>query len=1102
MSFEPQNESSKCKQASAPEVSGCLNGETGCAVTRSCSEERTQLKHNINLAMLSEELERRTQETLKLQEEVEQATRLTLERMGHAFGSCNPEISGNPMSTNHETEEPPEFEVNSQHSCSMNSGVDVNEASWLNFQGRDVFECALEDYSEQVSDLQKQLREQCEQHELQKFHSHQSIIQLESKLKECQTEKDTLANLRLTESQDHAKLIEQLQAAQLELHFLKQNEGHDMMEVKDRVKTLSGRGEIMAEILQDVFDRLSDYEKCSGESSGLCYGQAFSRSQLPLGDAVEKAIQDLEHKNRDLQEKRQMVFHLAVQRQMKDPKEQGQGKTVSLNLDEYKEKIKQLITSHEQKVAMLNEKLNSSQTHADVLQHQVEALQQQLQSQTLLHQSEMTDMESALSLLRSDLLEQHNSYKDKVNVLEEALAQAKFQAEHVQRERDLLLQQAEEQDIQLCRLTTELRQTVKELCLERQQRSELEQHSLGVQQLENIVRSLREQCQRHLDLQEQSSSETRRIQALLDERDAELPLKQQQVQQSQVQLQEAHTNVQALQTEVELLRLRLEDGKKNSELLMRPLVALQQERKNLTKQLKQLRLDNQQLRAALLEAELRLSAMEQQKSQQQAALSERTNNLHQLTLEKQQVMAKLEDQCKKLDQLKEEQETLREEHLRKTEELQLQNSKLKAQRDNIRNDLEQTKITIKALQGADEHGLKIAFGIQKQITAKREQVDLLQSRVQLLEETTEKLTQEKSYHLMKCKRQAQELLFETERRKRLEIEMEAFRTTEKLLKSETERLETALHKMSDSFAECQEYIQKQQQEIMRLKLQHTLELKEGQNLRSTSARIMCERKQDLQATNNICISPTTSRSLPEASPLPEVPYQAHSASQELNVSDQKCSSVMELRSLVKELHSVIDMEQSPDTSNTSSRFMETHRSRKKEVTENPEGEIRQTRPSTCYNEQDPVRVPNFDKLDVNSVFSANYESGIKAGRPHYTSLCVAAMGRRSPVHSLLTSDLPIDIYCSLRTHSSAHTVQTSFSRDAEITGRTCKNELIKLESLQNKAEDHQIKNQEMTSMIKRQEKTRRRIKERKTIKKDKLPDETKTQELRSKANRK
>lgn len=38
-------------------------------------------------------------------------------------------------------------------------------------------------------------------------------------------------------------------------------------------------------------------------------------------------------------------------------------------------------------------------------------------------------------------------------------------------------------------------------------------------------------------------------------------------------------------------------------------------------------------------------------------------------------------------------------------------------------------------------GLKVALGIQKQITAKREQVDLLQSRVKMLEETEEKLTQ-------------------------------------------------------------------------------------------------------------------------------------------------------------------------------------------------------------------------------------------------------------------------------------------------------------------------------------------------------------------------
>lgn len=56
--------------------------------------------------------------------------------------------------------------------------------------------------------------------------------------------------------------------------------------------------------------------------------------------------------------------------------------------------------------------------------------------------------------------------------------------------------------------------------------------------------------------------------------------------------------------------------------------------------------------SALLEAELLLSAVEQEKTQQQAALSERTSSLHQLTLEKQQMAILLESQCKKRDLLK------------------------------------------------------------------------------------------------------------------------------------------------------------------------------------------------------------------------------------------------------------------------------------------------------------------------------------------------------------------------------------------------------------------------------------------------------------------
>ncbi len=107
--------------------------------------------------------------------------------------------------------------------------------------------------------------------------------------------------------------------------------------------------------------------------------------------------------------------------------------------------------------------------------------------------------------------------------------------------------------------------------------------------------------------------------------------------------------------------------------------------------------------------------------------------------------------------------------------------------------------------------------------------------------------------------QTQELLSEKESRRRLESEVEALLSQERELKGKAERLEAALYKvsglfqynsteqmmeqmfcitnivnhniilynvqMSDSFAECQEFIQKQEQKLMRLKLQHVLDLK-------------------------------------------------------------------------------------------------------------------------------------------------------------------------------------------------------------------------------------------------------------------------------------
>lgn len=196
-----------------------------------------------------------------------------------------------------------------------------------------------------------------------------------------------------------------------------------------------------------------------------------------------------------------------------------------------------------------------------------------------------------------------------------------------------------------------------------------------------------------------------------------------------------------------------------------------------------------------------------------------------------------------------------------------------------------------------------------------------------------------------------------------------------------------LFQMSDSFAECQEYIQKQQQEIMRLKLQHTLELKVCFVLRipfscatsdyypyyysvqqhntalyilSRRGRTYDPRVPELVNRDKTYKLQTISTDRPStALPFhPKCPFMLTLPASwrykplqlqilnlptiriawsvffpfclflcvQLNISSQKCSPVLELQSLVEELRSVIDLEHSPDTS--SRRFEKTHRSRK------------------------------------------------------------------------------------------------------------------------------------------------------------------------------
>uniref|UniRef100_A0A8C7GPS7 Coiled-coil domain-containing protein 158 n=1 Tax=Oncorhynchus kisutch TaxID=8019 RepID=A0A8C7GPS7_ONCKI len=1025
MSSGFQNSISKDSNLSIYKSSELFDGLLHEIPTTSTNDTSTVPRRYNNLDELSEELDRRTKETQMLQEEVEHATKMTIEKMGRTCPSSSPsQINYFPIFMDGSSEENSEVLSVIQP---LTYGLELVR-SGITFPGKDVLENAIGDYSQQVSELQKQLSETHELHEQQKFYFRQSIIKLQTKLQEFQIEKDALTDLRMKESRKQADVMGKMQAMIRELQAAKQTGDQRLLEAEDEAKSQSRRTESRERTLQEVYSTLLAYEKRCGNN--------LYTSQDALGVAVEKVLHDLEHANHNLRES------LLLLKEQMETQEQKCQEKAEIMLNEQRERMKQLTTSHDQEVAILTEKLSSSRGRASSLHVQVELLQKQGESQASVHQCQVNDLESALSVLRSELLDTQQGHEDKVGALEMLLAEAQSQAGEAQRGRDRSLQQTEELDSRLCQLT---------LLGEKHQREQQKELAVVRRELELTSDQLYKVKDEELRLQAlkgDRDEELKKVQALLEERDRELQLRQQEAQQGRARLEEAQGICQATRAETEVLRLKLEDREKMVDLLRlqmesttqmtvqhgRSIDSLHNEKSRLSNQLNEHKLEIQQLRTCLEQREECLAVLEQERRVQQAGLSKQSCCVKELTLEKQQLTAELEVQRMQLVCLTEEHEELKRLHSSKSEEQEGVVVGLKAQLKTTRAELDQARSTLRTLEGADGHGLKVAMGMQKQITAKREQIDTLHGRIQLLEETMDKLTEEKRYQSQESKRQIQLLASVTEEKRQVAAEVETVRSLERRLREKVAKLETALHKMSESFVHCQDFIQLQEQEFVRLKLQHALD-------------VTLKPQQLLE-------SPTT-----------------------------------ELRSLVKELRGVISENPGPHTNKSTLRRSSVperdHRTTLNEVTKNVTSNAKMIKGTNSSGVAHLLRTTDLDERNLNSTFSsASHDFSFAASLPSYTSSPRAmALGRRSPVHSLLTSDHNPTPPPQSRPQAESPLTDTHTlaNPQAELTGHTCKHLQGKLDSLQNIVEDLQMKNQEMSSMIKGQEKRMRNVKDKRKL---------------------
>ncbi|XP_029016124.1 coiled-coil domain-containing protein 158-like isoform X2 [Betta splendens] len=915
--------------------------------------------NSMTLDELSEELDKRTKETQRLQEVVENATKAALQRFG-----CTHCINNSHGQSCHE----PTFNVSSQQAvatpwlCGQNVSQAVDQR--LVSSAENDLHNAMDVCPQQLPGLQlKKTHDQSKQGMLS---FDKAIVNLQTELHKVEMEKEAQSSFRLKESITHVDQMKKMLCMLEDLQNIKRTADQKLQDTEAEAFALNKKVEKLEEVMKKMYSSVlfDEHKQCVNDDVTSPNITTHSSGALKLSDGDKNEIDKLQEK---------AVLSLDHLRS----EECG-------GLKEQKERMEDLIACLGQEVALLTHMLTSSKTSSVSLSIKLEQLKKLVERQTSLQHCQVTELESTLS-----------SHKDNICCLEQQLFQAQSQLMDARTKQEQSLQQAEELQSQFEQLQN----------YGSQQQSELQ---MEVNFLRGRLEVAREQLcrdgEKEIYLQalfERRVQEQRETQVLLQEKDKVLQLRQQENRELLSSLEEGERECQTLHAEGETLRLKLEDQEKiinilrlqtESSVLMteqhsHTIESLHQENSLLSNQLNQHKLELEHLRAELDQHKSDLAAAERERQQLQASMAEQRQRVQEETLEKQHLITQLESQHIQFLTLSKEYKELQRLHSCRKEEHEGVVLELQSQLKNTHDELDQVRTTLRTLEEADGHGLQVAMDMQKEITARREQVDKLQGNVLHLEEALDKMYQKKRYQNLKTQRQLQELSFIREEKRQLANELEALRPKDQLLRDRIGELEAVLHKMSESFTNCQDFIQLQEQKFFCLKLQHILDLKELNG------------KQLSSALNE---PPTVQNSMTPCAVTAPPSFQ-HLSNTQTKSKTQQEDCTQEHRSVAEGVISE-NLRPHSDNSTADSSFYRRRSAPERVHSTAFTDEIKQAKSDTRLRRKTYGSEPRLLRTaELNGRINNNSFIETPAARFTYAPQPLS-LGRKSPVHALLTSD--------------------------------------------------------------------------------------------------
>lgn len=222
----------------------------------------------------------------------------------------------------------------------------------------------------------------------------------------------------------------------------------------------------------------------------------------------------------------------------------------------------------------------------------------------------------------------------------------------------------------------------------------------------------------------------------------------------------------------------------------------------------------------------RVKELEEEKTSMSDSLKIKQEELDALMEDRSNIMAELKLRQVEVTKLKDENSSLSSLVEGKHGEREKEISKLLSRLKGSEQDLALTRKLLKTKGDMSGKAVRVAESMQQEVTAKRGELDALQNKVHWLTESLNTAAKDARYYEKTSSELSETVKQLTVDRDQLEFELKKSRQLCDAYKKQLNHMEQALEKAALKHAESQGVIEKMEQEMARLKLKHSLEIKE------------------------------------------------------------------------------------------------------------------------------------------------------------------------------------------------------------------------------------------------------------------------------------